>query len=292
MNEYTLDDYKFTIEDPWVLTNNVTGIKLLHNKQIGSGGFGEVHEYTNNMESMVIKKITRKGGDDEINTIKYITDNKIICNIVNAKFVGQTQKSYWVLMHKYDGDMDSIINSLQTRLDDKQKIELILRITYQANCLLSNKLVCHDIKAANILFRRTRNNNGDDFDTFIADLGGIGIFGSELQGSTFPHPKDLNNDDGDGRIIVWDLLMLLVCLYTDNILIFAYTNMKECLSLFTIDRRITSLFDEIVEINPIVKKKLVSELRKISKIDKLSYNRSKQLLDDFESWLKDLYSLL
>lgn len=216
--------------------SNKTGITYNYGKSFVVTNKSEVILYEDDNKNYIIIKYTID--DDEPKMILKMKENKVSCGVVETNYVGnipkQTMSSiknnlnfksnnkdiYIIMMPFYDGDLrDLSPQLLEFKLD--HKIELMTKITEQVRCLFKAGFCYTDLRFENILFKC---HSKDNFSVRLGDIGGIAICG-DVGVSTFPsfQAKDKKGIvDANNNSVVWGLLIVFLCMFTNNIRQFAF----------------------------------------------------------------------
>lgn len=181
-NQHMIDQFLFIDYDPSDVNMSPDGIsfeihigkqgpKLVENpnyfrfvkvRKLGSGSYGTVLKYVDNIKNVVLAvKFATANDEEEISNIL----NQSNCNSLRVKYAEKQVYMNGDLMYMYfmelaDGDLDHFLKSNVKQLTKKVIIDIAESIRKQVTCLfnLDNKYVYTDMKLENILYRCDEKN--------------------------------------------------------------------------------------------------------------------------------------
>lgn len=184
------------------------------NKTLGHGSYGVVSSFHNDeLNQDIALKITNDVR--EYNSVNELV--KTGCNILESKSLNHQGREYYIVMKKMDGDLKSIIDTIQLIYNNKQKLSLIYKLLEALICLKKVGFCYTDLKAANILYVKT------DKSTYDIRLGDLGSICKESDTSVCVYSDrvpgiDKSNDKYCVAMGIWTCALLLLQMYVPSLI--------------------------------------------------------------------------
>ncbi|CAG8719781.1 8875_t:CDS:10, partial [Cetraspora pellucida] len=188
INATYVNQLKFRLE--WIPFENFTDIK-----QIGNGGFSEIHTATwtkgkitawselkkkfNRKQTVVVLKVLKDSKNihstflKELQNIVKSQPNSTIRRIVQCYGVSQDPKTknyIFVMAYMPNGSLNNYLSNNFKNITWKMKLDFLKDIVAGIKWIHENKIIHRDIHDGNILIGNLKNN-GSDSNSLIADLG-------------------------------------------------------------------------------------------------------------------------
>mgnify|MGYP001406226793 CR=1 FL=1 len=196
---------------------------------IGQGSHGNITLLSDNdnVYNIALKKIDKQFEnqfnynsiiiDNEIPIIEEIQKKKISCDLISAKLIHETYKSWYIIMPAYSS---YTLRSFIGKLNNIEIINIAIELGNAYKCLLKYEMYYTDSKPSQVLCKCTSKNN---FKITLGDLGSISHYGEEcLQTYPFPPQEYYNNfykdaENASEKVVVWGFIIMLLMLINKNI---------------------------------------------------------------------------
>jgi len=146
--------------------------RYIFKKILGGGGFGQVSLYYDNKskKEVVIKKIQKKGKDEELRFYREINALKNIRSPNSVEYYGyySDNTDYYIVMEKCDEDLASFMNKYPNGIPDSTIKVILLQLNEAFKIMRSKNIIHRDLKPQNILIKYNSQNS---FIVKLADFG-------------------------------------------------------------------------------------------------------------------------